>query len=48
MARRGRGIEADQIVITGSLIGMNWLTGRHELKGVIEGCGEVGITLAAA
>jgi 2-keto-4-pentenoate hydratase len=48
MARRGRRIEADQIVITGSLIGMNWLTGRHQLKGVIEGCGEVAITLAAA
>ncbi len=48
MARRGRRIEPDQIVITGSLIGMNWLTGRHQLKGVIEGCGEVAITLAAA
>jgi 2-keto-4-pentenoate hydratase len=48
MARRGRRLEAGQIVITGSLIGMNWLTGRHELKGMVEGCGEVGITLAAA
>jgi 2-keto-4-pentenoate hydratase len=48
MARRGRRLEAGQIVITGSLIGMNWLTGRHELKGIVEGCGEVGITLAAA
>jgi len=25
------------IVITGSLIGMNWLTGRHELEGIIDG-----------
>jgi 2-keto-4-pentenoate hydratase len=48
MARRGRRLEAGQIVITGSLIGMNWLTGRHALKGMVEGCGEVGITLAAA
>ena len=48
MARRGRRIEAGQIVITGSLIGMNWLTGRHNLKGVIEDCGEVAMTLAAA
>ena len=48
MARRGRHIEAGQIVITGSLIGMNWLTGRHVLKGVIDGCGEVAMHLAAA
>ena len=48
MARRGRRLEAGQIVITGSLIGMNWLTGRHELKGVIDDCGEVAVTLAAA
>jgi 2-keto-4-pentenoate hydratase len=48
MARRGKRIEAGQIVITGSLIGMNWLTGRHALKGVIEDCGEVAMNLAAA
>jgi 2-keto-4-pentenoate hydratase len=48
MARRGRRLEAGHIVITGSLIGMNWLTGRHDLKGVIDGCGEVAIALAAA
>jgi len=48
MARRGRRIEAGQIVITGSLIGMNWLTGRHDLKGVIDDCGEVAMNLAAA
>ena len=45
MARRGKRIEAGQIVITGSLIGMNWLTGRHALKGVIEDCGEVAMNL---
>lgn len=48
LARRGRCLEADQIVITGSLIGMNWLTGRHDLKGVIDDCGEVAMQLAAA
>jgi len=48
MGRRGRRIEAGQIVITGSLIGMNWLTGRHDLKGVIEAGGEVAMKLIAA
>jgi 2-keto-4-pentenoate hydratase len=48
MAARGKGLRAGQIVITGSLIGMNWLTGRHALKGIIDGCGEVAIELAAA
>jgi 2-keto-4-pentenoate hydratase len=48
MAARGKKIAAGQIVITGSLIGMNWLTGRHALKGVVDGCGEVAIDLAAA
>lgn len=47
MAARGKRLQAGQIVITGSLIGMNWLTGRHALKGVIDGLGEVAITLAA-
>jgi 2-keto-4-pentenoate hydratase len=48
LAQRGRRLEGGQIVITGSLIGMNWLTGRHDLRGVIEDCGEVGMALAAA
>lgn len=48
MGRRGRRLEAGHIVITGSLIGMNWLTGRHDLRGVIDGCGELAMTLAAA
>jgi 2-keto-4-pentenoate hydratase len=48
MAARGKKLAAGQTVITGSLIGMNWLNGRHALKGVIDGCGEVEIELAAA
>jgi 2-keto-4-pentenoate hydratase len=48
LAPRGKSLAAGQIVITGSLIGMNWLTGRHELKGVIDDLGEVAIQLAAA
>ena len=48
MAARGKTLAKGQTVITGSLIGMNWLTGRHDLKGVIDGCGEVAIKLAAA
>ena len=40
--------DAGQIVITGSLIGMNWLTGRHDLEGSIDGLGDVPIKLAAA
>jgi 2-keto-4-pentenoate hydratase len=48
MAKRGKRLEAGQIVITGSLIGMNWLTGRHALKGIVDDCGEVAIALAAA
>ena len=48
LAGRGKTLAAGQIVITGSLIGMNWLTGRHDLKGVIDGLGEVAIRLAAA
>jgi hypothetical protein len=27
---------------------MNWLVGRHDLKGIIDGCGEVAMTLLAA
>jgi 2-keto-4-pentenoate hydratase len=48
LTARGKSLAAGQIVITGSLIGMNWLTGRHELKGVIDDLGEVAIQLAAA
>jgi 2-keto-4-pentenoate hydratase len=48
LAARGKRLAAGQIVITGSLIGMNWLTGRHDLRGVIDGAGEVAIGLAAA
>jgi 2-keto-4-pentenoate hydratase len=48
LAARGKSLAVGQIVITGSLVGMNWLAGRHDLKGVIDGCGEVAIKLAAA
>lgn len=48
LASRGKKLAKGQTVITGSLIGMNWITGRHALKGVIDGCGDVAITLEAA
>jgi 2-keto-4-pentenoate hydratase len=48
LAARGKRLAAGQIVITGSLIGMNWLTGKHALQGVIDGCGDVAVDLAAA
>jgi 2-keto-4-pentenoate hydratase len=48
MAARGKRLAAGQIVITGSLIGMNWLTGHHALEGIVDGCGNVAIGLAAA
>ena len=48
MAARGKRLAAGQIVITGSLIGMNWLTGHHALEGLVDGCGNVAIELAAA
>ena len=48
MAARGKRLAAGQIVITGSLIGMNWLTGRHDLEGVIDDFGSVRIALRAA
>jgi 2-keto-4-pentenoate hydratase len=48
MAARGKSLAAGQIIITGSLIGMNWLTGNRELKGIIDDLGEVAIRLAAA
>jgi 2-keto-4-pentenoate hydratase len=44
---RGRRLRAGEIVITGSVIGMNWLTGHHALQGIIEGCGAVALTLEA-
>jgi len=47
MAARGKSLAAGQIVITGSLIGMNWLTGNRELEGVIDGLGRVAIGLSA-
>ena len=48
LAARGKRLAAGQIVITGSLIGMNWLTGRHALEGIVDGCGKVAIELTAA
>ncbi|MEZ5850640.1 MAG: hypothetical protein R3D68_08345 [Hyphomicrobiaceae bacterium] len=48
LARRGHTLKAGQTVITGSLIGMNWLDGDHELTGVIDGCGEVAMRVARA
>jgi 2-keto-4-pentenoate hydratase len=48
MTARGKRLAAGQIVITGSLIGMNWLTGRHDLEGVIDGLGKVAISLVSA
>jgi len=48
LTARGRYIAAGQIVITGSLIGMNWLSGRHDLEGIVDGFGEVAIKLVAA
>jgi 2-keto-4-pentenoate hydratase len=48
LAARGKALAAGQIDITGSLIGMNWLTGRHALEGSIDGLGRVSLDLAAA
>ena len=48
MTAHGKSLAAGQIIITGSVIGMNWLTGNRELKGIIDGLGEVAIRLAAA
>jgi 2-keto-4-pentenoate hydratase len=48
MTARGKRLEAGQVVITGSVIGMNWLTGRHALEGVIDGLGRVAMGLDAA
>lgn len=46
LARRGKRLEAGQTVITGSLVGMNWLEGAHGLEGIIDGCGRIAIRLA--
>jgi len=48
LARRGKALKAGHIVITGSLIGMNWLTGHHSIRGEIDGCGSVEATVIAA
>jgi 2-keto-4-pentenoate hydratase len=48
LAARGKSLRAGHIVITGSLIGMNWLTGRHTIRGEIDGCGAVEAAVAAA
>ncbi|MGE0697584.1 MAG: hypothetical protein AB7O57_00655 [Hyphomicrobiaceae bacterium] len=48
LAGRGKMLRAGHVVITGSLIGMNWLRGRHDLRGEIDGCGAVTATLNAA
>lgn len=44
---RGKALKAGHVVITGSLIGMNWLNGRHDLVGEIDGCGSVRANLDA-
>ena len=48
LAARGKRLEAGQVIITGSLVGMNWLEGRHALEGVIDGCGKVAAMLDAS
>jgi len=48
LQRHGKSLRAGDIVITGSLIGMHWFKGRHELRGSIDGCGEVPLRLIAA
>ncbi|MEZ5819091.1 MAG: hypothetical protein R3D44_18630 [Hyphomicrobiaceae bacterium] len=44
---RGKALKAGHIVITGSLIGMNWLSGHHAIRGEIDGCGDVEGEVAA-
>jgi 2-keto-4-pentenoate hydratase len=48
LASRGKKLEKGQIVITGSLVGMNWLNGHHSIEGVIDGCGRVACKLEAS
>ncbi len=45
---RGKSLRAGHVVITGSLIGINWLNGRRALRGEIDGCGVVEANVAAA
>lgn len=45
LAKRGKALKAGHVVITGSLIGMNWLTGLHAIRGEIDGCGDVEATV---
>ena len=47
LARHGKALAVGDVIITGSLIGMNWLTGRHALTGIIDGMGEVTLRLDA-
>ena len=47
LASRGKALRSGQVVITGSLIGMNWLTRRHAIRGEIDGCGTVEAHVAA-
>ena len=47
LATRGKVLEAGQVIITGSLVGMNWLDGSHALEGHIDGCGRVACRLEA-
>jgi 2-keto-4-pentenoate hydratase len=44
----GKPLKAGHIVITGSLIGMNWINGAHALKGEIDDLGTVAVGLKAA
>jgi 2-keto-4-pentenoate hydratase len=48
LGRHGKALRAGDVVITGSLIGMHWFNGRHQLRGSIDGCGEVALRLIAA
>ena len=48
LADHGKALKAGHVVITGSLIGMNWLTGQRGLRGEIDGCGSVEARLDAA
>ncbi|MGD9806088.1 MAG: 2-keto-4-pentenoate hydratase [Hyphomicrobiaceae bacterium] len=47
LAAHGKALKAGHVVITGSLIGMNWLTGHHTIRGEIDGCGDVAGAVAA-
>jgi 2-keto-4-pentenoate hydratase len=47
LAAHGKVLKAGHVIITGSLIGMNWLTGHHTIRGEIDGCGDVEGAVAA-